>query len=147
MNQNKSKSALSMKKRILIVDDIEFNLELEEKIINTLQEEFKIDIEINKADTVKEALTNITQNDVYDAMIIDMNLPDGSGIDIAKAALKKSTKTRIAALTIYPNQYHDQENFFHLFWKKPIMPEPFKENLTHLLQLKQLLVSFNVTNR
>jgi len=136
MSQNKNKSTLSMKKRILIVDDIEFNLELEEKIINSFQKEFGIDMEINKAYTVEEALTDITQNDVYDAMIIDMNLPDGSGTDIAKATLKKSTKTRIAALTIYPNKYHDQRDLFHLFWKKPIMPQPFKEHLMQLLQLK-----------
>ncbi len=125
-----------MKTRILIVDDIEFNLELEEKVIKSLEKELEVDIEINKAHTVAEALTDITENDAYDAMIIDMCLPDGSGVDIAKAALKKSTKTRIAALTIYPNKYRHQGDFFHFFWKKPIMPYPFKENLIQLLRIK-----------
>jgi len=124
-----------MEKRVLIVDDVEFNIELEEKIIKSLMNELGIDIEIDTAYTVEEALRNIAENDRYDAMVIDMNLPDGSGVDIAKAALKKSEKTRIAALTIYPSKYEDQRCFFDLFLKKPIMPEPYKQNFTRLLYL------------
>lgn len=108
-----------MEKRILIVDDVEFNIELEEKIIKSLMDELGIDIEIDTAYTVEEALSNIAENDRYDAMVIDMNLPDGSGVDIAKAALKKSEETRIAALTIYPSKYEDQRCFFDLFLRKP----------------------------
>jgi len=73
-----------MEKRVLIVDDVEFNIELEEKIIKSLMNELGIDIEIDTAYTVEEALRNIAENDRYDAMVIDMNLPDGSGVDIAK---------------------------------------------------------------
>jgi len=124
-----------MEKRILIVDDVEFNIELEEKIIKSFMDELGIDIEINTAYTVEEALSNIAENDRYDAMVIDMNLPDGSGVDIAKAALKKSEKTRIAALTIYPSKYEDQRCFFDLFLRKPIMPEPYKQNFARLLHL------------
>jgi len=124
-----------MKKRVLIVDDVEFNIELEEKIIKSLMDELGIDIKIDTAYTVEEALNNIAENDRYDAMVIDMNLPDGSGVDIAKAALKKSEETRIAALTIYPSKYEDQRCFFDLFLKKPIIPEPYKQNFTRLLYL------------
>ena len=124
-----------MEKRILIVDDVEFNIEFEEKVIKSLMDELGIDIEIDTAYTVKEALSNIAENDRYDAMVIDMNLPDGSGVDIAKAARKKSEETRIAALTIYPSQYEDQRCFFDLFLKKPIMPEPYKQNFARLLHL------------
>ncbi len=124
-----------MGKRVLIVDDVEFNIEFEEKVIRSLMDELGIDIQIDIAYTVKEALDQITINDRYDAMVIDMNLPDGSGVDIAKAALKKSEETRIAALTIYPSKYEDQEAFFDIFLRKPIMPESYKENFIRLLRL------------
>jgi len=125
-----------MKKRILIVDDVEFNIEFEGKVIESLMDELGIDIQLDTAYTVEEALSNIAENDRYDAMVIDMNLPDGSGVDIAKAALKKSEKTRIAALTIYPSKYEDQRAFFDLFLKKPIMPEAYKQNFARLLHLE-----------
>jgi len=125
-----------MKKRILIVDDVEFNIEFEGKVIESLMDELGIDIQLDTAYTVEEALSNIAENDRYDAMVIDMNLPDGSGVDIAKAALKKSEKTRIAALTIYPSKYEDHRAFFDLFLKKPIMPEVYKQNFARLLRLE-----------
>ena len=124
-----------MKKRILIVDDVEFNIEFEDKVIRSLMDEVGIDIQIDVAYTVKEALDHIGNNDRYDAMVIDMNLPDGSGVDIAKVALKKSEETRIAALTIYPSKYEDQRAFFDIYLRKPIMPESYKENFIRLLRL------------
>lgn len=124
-----------MKKRVLIVDDVDFNIEFEEKVIRSLMDELNIDIEIDTAYTVDEALSKIAENDRYDAMVVDMNLPDGSGVDIAKAALKKSEETRIAALTIYPSKYEDQRAFFDLFLRKPIMPATYKENFARLLRL------------
>ncbi len=123
------------KKRVLIVDDVEFNIEFEEKVIRSLMDEVEIDIQIDTAYTVKDALHNIANNDRYDAMVIDMNLPDGSGVDIAKAALKKSEETRIAALTIYPSKYEEQSCFFDIFLRKPIMPEEYKQNFGRLLRL------------
>ncbi len=124
-----------MNKRILIVDDVEFNIEFEKKVIQSLMDEVEIEIQIDTANTVEEALNYIAQNDRYDAMVIDMNLPDGSGVDIAKAALKKSEETRIAALTIYPSKYEDQRAFFDLFLRKPIMPDEYKLNFARLLRL------------
>jgi CheY-like chemotaxis protein len=90
-----------MKKRVLVVDDVEFNLEFEQNLIMLYADEAGISVEVNTATTVREAKSKIENNELYDVMVIDMNLPDGSGVDIAKAALAKSDVTRIAAITIY----------------------------------------------
>ncbi len=124
-----------MKKRVLLVDDVEFNITFETEIIHSFMVEAKVDIQIDIARSVGEALVQISKNDRYDAMVIDLNLPDGTGVDIAKAALKKSEETRIAALTIYPSKYEDQQCFFDIFLRKPIAPHSFKENFARLLRL------------
>lgn len=124
-----------MDKRILVVDDVEFNIEFEQKVIESLMKELNINIQVDTAYTVEEAISKISENDAYDAMVIDMNLPDGSGVEIAKASHKKSERTRVAALTIYPSKYEDQRAFFDIFMRKPIMPTAYKENFTRLLQL------------
>ena len=124
-----------MNKRILIVDDVDFNIEFESKLIKTLMVGYKINIKIDEAHSVAEALKLIANNDIYDAMIIDMNLPDGTGVEIAKAAREKSQQTRLAALTIYPNEYEKERVYFDLFLKKPIMLDSFKQNFIRLLQL------------
>jgi len=123
------------RKRILLVDDVEFNIEFETKVIQAIIKETDLDIDVDTASSVEEALDKITKNDPYDAMVIDMNLPDGDGVDIAKFALKKDDTTRLAALTIYPSLYEHQRAFFDLFLKKPIMPQSYKENFAHLLRI------------
>lgn len=122
-------------KRILLVDDVEFNLEFENKVIRSVMYETDLDIHIDMASNVEEALSKIKLNNPYDAIVIDMNLPDGNGVDIAKFALKKDETTRLAALTIYPSIYEPYRAFFDLFLRKPIMPQAYKENFTHLLCL------------
>jgi CheY-like chemotaxis protein len=124
-----------MKKRILIVDDVNFNVEFESKLISNIMGELNKGIHIDEANSVENALRIIEDNDPYDAMIIDMNLPDGSGVEIAKKARDKDTMTRLAALTIYPNEYEEERTYFDLFMKKPIMVESFKQNFMRLLQV------------
>jgi CheY-like chemotaxis protein len=123
------------KKRILIVDDVNFNIEFESKLIKNLMVGYKTSIHIDEAHSVKEALKIIEENSPYDAMIIDMNLPDGTGVEIAKAARKKDENTRLAALTIYPSEYEKERPYFDLFLKKPIMIDAFKQNFIRLLRL------------
>ena len=123
-----------MNKRMLIVDDIDFIVEFEGKVIDALAKELNIKIKVDVANTVSEALEKIREHD-YDAMVVDMNLPDGSGVDIAKSALAKNEEIRIAALTIYPNKYEEHRAYFDAFFKKPILPTSYKENLRHLLHV------------
>lgn len=125
-------------KRILIVDDVDFNIEFETKLIKNLMVGYKMSMHIDEAHSVAEAEQMIADNDIYDAMIIDMNLPDGTGVEIAKYARKKSDKTRLAALTIYPNEYEKERIYFDLFLKKPIMMEAFEKNFLRLMQLPEI---------
>jgi len=122
-------------KKILIVDDVDFNVEFETKLIHSLMAEYKMDVQIDTADSVEAAVKKIEENEPYDAMIIDMNLPDGTGVEIAKKAHKKNSKTRLAALTIYPNEYESDSSSFDLFLKKPIMLDSFKSSFIRLLQI------------
>ena len=123
-----------MSKRILIVDDIDFIIEFEEKVIDSLSKDLSIKIQVDKSNNVKDTLANIAKHH-YDAMVIDINLPDGSGIDIAKSAQEKSKDTRIAALTIYPQQYEEQNIYFDAFFKKPILPTSYKQHIRRLLHV------------
>jgi len=123
-----------MSKRILIVDDIDFIIEFEEKVIDSLSKDLSMKIQVDKSNNVKDALANIAKHH-YDAMVIDINLPDGSGIEIAKSAQEKSKDTRIAALTIYPQQYDEQNIYFDAFFKKPILPASYKQHIRKLLHI------------
>ncbi len=123
-----------MTKKVLIVDDIGFIVEFEKMVIESLSKELKITIDVDVANTVYDANAKVEEND-YDAMIVDMNLPDGTGVEIAKAALKKDENIRIAALTIYPNKYEEHRAYFDMFLKKPIMPKLYKEKLCQLLRI------------
>jgi CheY-like chemotaxis protein len=122
-------------KRVLIVDDVPFNIDYAIEVIESLVSRHDVKVTIDTAQSVKEALDKIITYEPYDGMVVDMNLTDGSGTDIAKAALKKSEKTRIAALTIYPSKYEDERCFFDLFLKKPLSPSEYREGLKHLLYI------------
>lgn len=123
-----------MNKRILIVDDIDFIVEFESKVIDALSKEIHHKIMIDSASSVSEALQKIEAHH-YDAMVIDMNLPDGTGLDIARAGQAKNAETRIAALTIYPQKFEQDFTYFDAFFKKPILPATYRENIRRLLQV------------
>ena len=121
-------------RKILLVDDIDFNLEFEIKLIKNMMNEKNFELEIDTADDVASSIALIDKNS-YDAIVVDMNLPDGTGLDIAKVARGKNPNTKIAALTIYPSQYEDQKEHFDMFLKKPIMLDSYKDNFVKLLQI------------
>jgi CheY-like chemotaxis protein len=122
-----------MQKSILLVDDIAFILEFEEKVIESMEMEMGISIRIDKANSVGEAEQLLRERD-YDVAIVDMNLPDGSGSDIARMIQEQGKGTRVAALTIYPERFEEEKGSFDAYFKKPILPTVYKENLRLLLQ-------------
>ena len=122
-----------MQKRVLLVDDIAFILEFEQKVIESLEKEMRIPIHIDKASSVSEA-GKFLDEQTYDVAIVDMNLPDGSGSDIAKMIREKGMPTRVAALTIYPERFEEERESFDAYFKKPILPTVYKENLRILLK-------------
>ena len=124
-----------MGKRVLIVDDFKYNLEFEEKVIGLLVKEYNISIEVESAMNVSEARRKIKENPPYDIVIVDINLPDGTGVDIAKEANEKSDKTKIAALTLYPDEYEQASDLFDLLLRKPIMPTTYKQKFEKLLDI------------
>jgi len=124
-----------MSKRVLIVDDFKYNLEFEEKVIGLLVKEHNISIEVESAMNVAEARKKIEENPPYDIVIVDINLPDGTGIDIAKEAREKSGQTKIAALTLYPDEYEQASDLFDLLLRKPIMPTTYKQKFEKLLDI------------
>jgi len=121
-----------MQKNVLLVDDIAFILEFEEKVIESLEAELKYPIHVDKASSVKEAEA-LLEKKHYDVAIVDMNLPDGSGSDIAQMIRERGADTRVAALTIYPERYEEEKGSFDAYFKKPILPTVYKENLRLLL--------------
>ena len=121
-----------MSKRVLIIDDVDLILDFEEKVIESVKSDIGLAIIIDKANTVTEAKDLIDTND-YDLIISDMNLPDGTGTEIAKYGADKNSQTRLAALTIYPQKYELERAYFDVFFKKPILPSVFKDNLKLLL--------------
>mgnify|MGYP000029226518 CR=1 FL=1 len=119
-------------KRVLIIDDVDLILDFEEKVIESVKSDSGLSIIIDKANTVTEAKGLIdTQN--YDLIISNMNLPDGTGTEVAKYSADKNSQTRLAALTIYPQRYEQERAYFDAFFKKPILPSVFKDSLRLLL--------------
>ena len=123
-----------MKKRILLVDDIKFVLDLEKTLLAQIEKELSLDLDIETASDVNEALKCLEASE-YDILITDMNLPDGDGSQIAKSAAQRSSgKMKLVALTSLPVAYEEKREIFDLFLTKPTQPQDLKNDLIKVLQ-------------
>ena len=117
-----------MPRRILLVDDVTFSLEFQKNIIESIDES----IEVVTASTVKEAKTAVQQNHFNIAML-DMQLPDGEGVEIAKILKENYPDTFVVAITIYPSRYRQYEGLFDAFLAKPVQENDFRHVLLKML--------------
>ncbi|CEI73424.1 MULTISPECIES: response regulator transcription factor [Romboutsia] len=77
--------------KVLIVED-------NSKLLESLEEELKNHFEIDSCSFGEEAIYNIKQN-IYDLIILDLMLPDISGLDILKSIRKNGIDTLVLILT------------------------------------------------
>lgn len=88
-------------KKILIIEDDTF---LQGLAANKLQSE---GFEVNTATNGNEALTRLDQ-EMYDAIILDLMLPDISGFDILKQIRSRETNSQIPII-IFSNLSEDKD--------------------------------------
>ena len=88
-------------KKILIIEDDTF---LQGLAANKLQGE---GFEVNTASNGNEALTTLDQ-EVYDAIILDLMLPDMSGYEILKQIRARETNSQVPVL-IFSNLSDDKD--------------------------------------
>ncbi|WP_195237449.1 response regulator transcription factor [Romboutsia sp. 1001285H_161024_C4] len=77
--------------KVLIVED-------NSKLLESLEEELKNHFEVDSCSFGEEAIYNIKQN-IYDLIILDLMLPDISGLDILKSIRKDGIDTLVLILT------------------------------------------------
>lgn len=77
--------------KVLIVED-------NSKLLKSLEDELKNHFEIDSCSFGEEAIYNIKQN-IYDLIILDLMLPDISGLDILKSIRKEGIDTLVLILT------------------------------------------------
>jgi DNA-binding NarL/FixJ family response regulator len=90
-------------KRALIVED---NPETQSWLTNCVEAAFD-SIYVTKAGTLKEAMESIESHD-FELALVDLGLPDGSGLDFIRALTAKSPACHIVVATIYD----DDKNLF-----------------------------------
>lgn len=86
---------------ILIVEDLEDTLAWLRAIV---EETFPTAV-ITTAGTLRDANKCLNEN-VYDLVLVDLGLPDGTGIDLIKRMRSQSEKTYIVVATIYDDEEH-----------------------------------------
>ena len=116
-------------KKLLIVDD-EYGI-VEEIRDFFLEEGF----EVHTADTGKEGIESVTKVSP-DVMLLDMKLPDMSGIEVLKICKKVSPKTKVIVNTGYVDQavIDEAERLGRdVFLQKPFNLLHLKEQIDHLI--------------
>ncbi|HNX69619.1 MAG TPA: response regulator [Candidatus Omnitrophota bacterium] len=117
------------KKKILIVDD---EVGIVQEIKEFLEEE---GYEVHVADTGKEGI-RLVESVKPDVVMIDMKLPDASGIDVLKACKEKSPRTKTVMITGYVDQHlmdEAEENGRDTFLQKPFDLVRVVEEIQRLL--------------
>lgn len=70
--------------RILLVEDNELNRSLVRAIISRTDEPRLRGADLAEAQTLEQARAALTGSDTFDVILLDVHLPDGTGLDIAR---------------------------------------------------------------
>ena len=116
-------------RRILIVDD---EMGIVEEVKSFFEEE---GYEVHTADTAKEGIDAVTQLKP-DLMILDMKLPDMSGLNVLRISKEVSPKTKVIVNTGYVDQQiiDEAERLGRdSFLQKPFNLERLRDEIDRLL--------------
>ena len=121
-------------RRGLIVDDNETNLKILEKQFNL----WGIDIvSVNNPD---DAYREIVQNDRYDFMIVDFEMPSMNGLDLTRKIRKHRSKTDLPTILLssaYPDiSDKSMSTLFSNYFMKPTRHSMLQKSLVKLLAEK-----------
>jgi DNA-binding NarL/FixJ family response regulator len=97
-------SLLDHKLKLFIVDD---SLIVRERLVTMLDELAGIEV-VGQAKTVAEAISEI-RNLQPDVVILDIQMPDGSGIEVLQNIKQAEASPMVIILTNYPYQKHRQK--------------------------------------
>jgi len=87
-------------KRLLIVDDHEI---LRRGLSQLVTSRLGTELLLGEAGTVRDAIRILEQHG-WDLVILDINLPDGSGLEVLEAIVRLRLKTRALILTTHPEE-------------------------------------------
>lgn len=94
-----------------------------------------IDIKVHEADNYDDALAQADKHNP-DVCILDYNMPEKTGIDIAKALQSKGTKCQFILMTANTQQSvldQAKELGFVAVLEKPISPDVVKKTLEEMM--------------
>jgi DNA-binding NarL/FixJ family response regulator len=89
--------------KVVIVDD---SVEIQERLLTMLREIPGIEI-AGQATTVAQAISTVHVLKP-DVMILDLRLPDGSGLDVLRLTQREQIQTRVIVLTSFPHPQYEQ---------------------------------------
>ncbi len=85
--------------RILLVEDNELNRSLVRAIIARTTDPRLQDVDLVEAETVAQAQAALAGADRFDVVLLDVHLPDGSGLTVAHELAERGDRPAIVALT------------------------------------------------
>ena len=133
-----------MMQSILIIEDIP-------AVMKWVEQSARLsypDAEIFKAINLSEAMNQVTERD-FDMALVDIGLPDGSGMDVVDYLVKNQKETLIVMTTIFD----DDQNVFNALRKGAkgyILKDQDKDQLAQLLlniEKGQLPISPQIANK
>jgi two-component system KDP operon response regulator KdpE len=85
--------------RILLVEDNELNRSLVRAIISRTGEPRLQGADVVEAQTLEQARAALAGPDAFDVILLDVHLPDGSGLDVARDLADHPARPAVVALT------------------------------------------------